>query len=183
MPSLASGCRVKQTMLAAASLARGRRATAVSIAATTAFYMALVPTVFVTDFMLEEPLEHQKTLVLVVEDNQVVQFVAIAHLKRLADVEVHVAGNGLEAIKKIQTYDFALILMDISMPEMDGLEATKEIRKIEAHRGKRTPIIAVTASENRQHCLDAGMDDYVTKPADYQRILKKWLPPQILKLA
>ena len=140
-------------------------------------WVALVPTVFVTWFMLqEESLKTAKPRVLVVEDNKVVQFVAISQLKRCADVEVHVAGNGLEAIKQIQKHDFAFILMDVRMPEMDGLEATRAIRKIEAFLGRRTPIIAVTASENQQQCIEAGMDDYVTKPADYARIIQKWLP-------
>jgi CheY-like chemotaxis protein len=75
--------------------------------------------------------------------------------------------NGIEALSKWGQERFDLILMDVQMPEMDGFEATRRIRKLERTAGTRTPIIAMTAyamSGDRERCLEAGMDDYVAKP-------------------
>jgi len=77
------------------------------------------------------------------------------------------ASNGREAVMAVQNQRFNAIVMDIRMPEVDGLEATRQIRAWEAGKGYRTPIIAVTASAmkgDRERCLEAGMDDYLTKP-------------------
>lgn len=83
------------------------------------------------------------------------------------------------ALERVQSQDYALILMDMQMPRMDGLEATHHIRRWLG--GKRLPIIAMTANafaEDRQRCLDAGMDDFVAKPIDpellYETLLH-WL--------
>ena len=76
-------------------------------------------------------------------------------------------GNGLEAVAAYRAGAFDLVLMDFHMPEMDGAEATRAIRQIEAFEGRRTPIVALTADvmdENRQRSLAAGMDDQVVKP-------------------
>jgi CheY-like chemotaxis protein len=126
--------------------------------------------------MIESKQLSPKPIVLVVEDNHVVRLIAITNLKRYADVDIRLASNGLEALRQIEQNDFDLILMDIRMPLMDGLEATRTIRAIESRRGKHTPIVAVTASETQEECINAGMDDYVVKPADYRRIIAKWLP-------
>jgi len=83
------------------------------------------------------------------------------------DFTVSIATDGKQAISATQKEEFDLILMDIQMPEMDGFEATAEIRKREKLTGRRTPIIALTAhalKEDRERCLSAGMDAYVTKP-------------------
>jgi CheY-like chemotaxis protein len=80
---------------------------------------------------------------------------------------VSIAVDGKQAIAATQNAEFDLILMDIQMPEMDGFEATAEIRKREKLTGRRTPIIALTAhalKDDRERCLSAGMDAYVTKP-------------------
>ena len=80
---------------------------------------------------------------------------------------VVVAGNGREAVEQWQSRPFDLILMDVQMPQMDGLDATRAIRDTEAARGGRIPIVAMTANAmagDREMCLDAGMDGYVTKP-------------------
>lgn len=125
-----------------------------------------------------EALSMSKACVLVVEDNKVVRAVAIANLRLAADIDIHIANNGKEAVDKVHKHEFDLILMDISMPEMDGLQATQEIRIFENRIGRqRTPIVAVTASDTRDTCINFGMDDYVAKPADYQRIVEKWLKP------
>jgi CheY-like chemotaxis protein len=118
----------------------------------------------------------QNTLVLVVEDSHLLQKVAITHLKRYADVDVHLAGNGEEAVRAASQHTYALILMDIQMPVMDGLTAATEIRKIQAQRGQDCPIVAITASTSAMECLAAGMDVWFSKPAQFDYIVQRWLP-------
>jgi two-component system sensor histidine kinase/response regulator len=80
---------------------------------------------------------------------------------------VTVADNGLQALERLDGVDFDIVLMDVQMPEMNGLEATRAIREIERGTGRHVPIVAMTAhamSGDRERCLDAGMDDYLTKP-------------------
>jgi two-component system sensor histidine kinase/response regulator len=124
---------------------------------------------------MPEKKRDSQPIILVVEDSPVIRQIAVFQLARFA-VEVHYAANGHEALKLFQQYDVSLVLMDVAMPGMDGLEATRSIRELEKASGQRTPIIAITASENRANCIEAGMDDYVTKPADYDRVLAQWLP-------
>ena len=112
---------------------------------------------------------------LIVEDNQVLLRIAVLNLRRLS-ISSDTARNGQEALELVACNSYDLILMDISMPVMDGLEATRRIREMQQESGIRCPIIAVTASESRAACIDAGMDDYITKPADYDRVVLKWLP-------
>ena len=105
--------------------------------------------------------------ILLAEDNPVNQTLAVALLKKHGHL-VSLASNGIEAVDLNETQTFDVILMDVEMPEMDGLAATNEIRKRES-AGRRTPIIALTAHAiegDRQRCLDAGMDDYVSKPIE-----------------
>jgi CheY-like chemotaxis protein/HPt (histidine-containing phosphotransfer) domain-containing protein len=89
--------------------------------------------------------------------------------------------NGREAIGALKKSDYDLVFMDCHMPEMDGFEATAEIRRQES-AARRTPIIAMTASalpEDRARCLSVGMDDYLTKPLDRRElraVLERWLP-------
>jgi CheY-like chemotaxis protein len=107
--------------------------------------------------------------VLLAEDNAVNQEVALAMLKGFG-CEVEVANNGREAVAAAYRTRFDLILMDCQMPEMDGFEATRILRKLEAARAAtapRIPIIALTANAmggDRERCLAAGMDDYLAKP-------------------
>ncbi len=103
--------------------------------------------------------------ILLAEDNLVNQRVAMTMLGKMGH-GITLATNGLEALEQWRQSDFDLILMDVQMPEMTGLEATKQIRREEAI-GTHVPIVAMTASamsEDRDHCLAAGMDDFISKP-------------------
>jgi two-component system sensor histidine kinase/response regulator len=104
--------------------------------------------------------------ILLVEDNRVNQAVAIRLLARRGH-EVAIAGNGRAALEALELQNPDLILMDVQMPEMDGLQATAAIRKSELKSGKHIPIIAMTAhamAGDKERCLEAGMDGYVSKP-------------------
>jgi ammonium transporter, Amt family len=111
--------------------------------------------------------------VLVAEDNEVNQFV-IKELLERQGIEVEVVGSGEHAVDMIERRSFDLVLMDCQMPNMDGFEATRAIRRHEAkQQRKATPIVALTASAvrgDRERCLDAGMNDYITKPIDQHRL-------------
>ena len=104
--------------------------------------------------------------VLLAEDTAVNQKLARVLLEK-AGHQVEVAGHGREALDKLKGKEFDLVLMDVQMPEMDGLEATKTIRARERLSGGHMPVVALTAHAmrgDRQRCLDAGMDEYVAKP-------------------
>ncbi len=110
--------------------------------------------------------------VLVAEDGIANQHVAVGMLKSLGHVPV-VAADGQEAIAKWQTGSFDVILMDMHMPVMDGLEATRQIRASEIHTGGHIPIIALTAAamaQDAQACRESGMDEYLTKPIHPHRL-------------
>ena len=119
--------------------------------------------------------ESQKRLnILIVEDNIINQKVA-AHILQKFGNSVFLANNGIEAIQALKKKEFDLILMDIQMPKMDGLEATKKIRKKEENTGKHIPIIALTAHAmqgDKERCLDAGMDDYISKPLKSEELFE-----------
>jgi CheY-like chemotaxis protein len=92
--------------------------------------------------------------------------VAVRMLERQGH-RVAVAANGIEALERLRTGTYHLILMDMQMPEMDGLQATREIRQCEGQSGRHIPIIAMTANAlpgDRERCLDSGMDGYLSKP-------------------
>lgn len=111
--------------------------------------------------------------ILLVEDSPVNQKLA-ATLLRKRGHDVSVANNGREALESLDSQPFDLVLMDIQMPEMDGLEATRAIREKERETGEHIPIIALTAHAlegDRERCLDAGMDNYLAKPIHAKRLL------------
>jgi len=114
----------------------------------------------------------QKQLkILVAEDNRVNQQVAVKIIKKIGHLPV-LAENGLQALQKVSEQAFDLIFMDVQMPEMDGLEATKAIRSLTGKRAQ-IPIIAMTANaspEDRNKCLTAGMDDFISKPISLKTI-------------
>lgn len=105
--------------------------------------------------------------VLLVDDNRVNQQLAGAMLDRLG-LAYDFADNGAHALRRLASADYSLVLMDMEMPEMDGVTATREYRREEAEKGRtRLPIIAMTANalqEDRERCFAAGMDGYISKP-------------------
>jgi CheY-like chemotaxis protein len=112
--------------------------------------------------------------ILLAEDSVVNQRLAVALLSK-HEHRVTVVGDGKEAVAAARAGDYDLILMDVQMPEMDGLEATREIRRHEAGAGLHTPIIAMTAHAlkgDRQRCLESGMDDYLAKPIHARELYK-----------
>ncbi|MBU1696404.1 MAG: PAS domain S-box protein, partial [Proteobacteria bacterium] len=121
--------------------------------------------------------QRQKSIrILLAEDNITNQQVAIGLLKKFGFVNVKTVINGVKAVKAFGEEPYDLVLMDIQMPGMDGLEATRQIRKIESESDrKRIPIIAITAhamKKDRDKCLSAGMDDYVSKPMEPKAFLE-----------
>lgn len=116
---------------------------------------------------------------LLVEDNRTNQEVAVAILTQMG-LKVDVAGNGQEALDRLEQQDYALILMDVHMPVMNGLDASRAIRA--GRWGNKLPIVALTAAafpEDRRQVAAAGMNDFLSKPIDPQRLavtLLRWLP-------
>jgi polar amino acid transport system substrate-binding protein len=128
------------------------------------------------------PVARTGALLLVVEDNPNNQIMTLRQLEKLGH-SVHIVSNGVQAVKTF-TYDphrYDLIFMDCQMPEMDGYEATRQIRGLEVTSDSHVPIIAMTAnamSGDRENCIAAGMDDYVAKPVTRHTIvdvLDRWL--------
>ena len=115
---------------------------------------------------------------LLVEDNKVNQLVVKSILENTG-IKIEIVENGKDAVEKVAKLDFDIILMDLRMPEMGGIEATKLIRKMPAD--KQIPVIALTAnvaSSDRSECAEAGMNDFMSKPFEVQEllnVLKKWL--------
>jgi len=130
---------------------------------------------------LSLPLIVGRARILLVEDNITNQQVALGILKKLG-VRADAVANGEEALRALETMPYDLVLMDVQMPVMDGLEAARQIRSESSSvRNHKVPVIAMTARAMRsdqEKCLAAGMDDYVSKPVTpltLARVLKKWL--------
>jgi CheY-like chemotaxis protein len=112
--------------------------------------------------------------VLLAEDNPVNQTLLVCRLEQRGH-KVVVAGNGREAVRAWEGQPFDVVLMDVQMPEMDGLEATAQIRAREKSQGRHTPIVALTAHAlqgDRERCLAAGMDGYLTKPVRTEELFQ-----------
>lgn len=122
--------------------------------------------------------------ILLAEDDAINQLVAEAILQEFGYLDIVIAGNGKEAVDCCRNQNFDVVLMDCHMPEMGGLEATKVLRK----EGFQLPIIALTASatlDDRNACIEAGMNDYLSKPiepASLAHVLNKWLLSAALPL-
>lgn len=125
-------------------------------------------------------MDRHRARLLVVEDNPINQVVMQNILSRLGYTRIGKASDGLEAIEALIHGGYDLVLMDCQMPKVDGYEATRKLRGLGVH----TPIIAMTAhalAGDREKCLDAGMNDYLTKPIDISVLsgcLDRWLPDQ-----
>jgi len=120
----------------------------------------------------------------VAEDNIINQKVVAVYLKKL-DLRADAVANGVEALDALSTLPYDIVLMDVQMPEMDGLTATRQIRSPEsAVLNHKIPVIAMTARAmkgDQEICMAAGMDDYVTKPITLETltaVLEKWLPAE-----
>jgi CheY-like chemotaxis protein len=121
-----------------------------------------------------------KTYVLLAEDDLINQEVIIEMLESLS-CKVDVVANGKELLRLMSQTQFDIILMNCEMPEMDGFQATIEIRRLENSACNRIPIIALTANVvtgYKEKCLEVGMDDYLSKPFDQKQLsetLSRWV--------
>ncbi|MBN1595967.1 response regulator [candidate division FCPU426 bacterium] len=134
----------------------------------------------ITKHLLREKERQQN--ILMVEDNAINRQLMMTLLSKRG-AAVTEAENGVQALKYVQQHPYDIILMDIQMPQMDGLETTRAIRRLESGTDRHIPIIAMTAhalQEDRDQCLEAGMDDYLSKPINRQEffeLLDKYSPP------
>lgn len=122
-----------------------------------------------------EKIDLKQGNVLLVEDNLINQKIVLLSLKKHVK-NIDVANNGKEALDKFGTTNYDIILMDIQMPIMDGLIATKKIRELEESTNSHIPIIAITANAllgDKETCLNAGMDEYISKPFQIEELVTK----------
>jgi len=133
------------------------------------------PLAVIEDLSREKKTELKDAIILLVEDNLINQKIVTLSLEKYVRT-IDIAHNGKEALDKFGTTNYDLILMDIQMPVMNGILATKKIREIEASTSSFTPIIAITAnamSGDREACLAVGMNDYISKPFQMDLLISK----------
>jgi CheY-like chemotaxis protein len=124
---------------------------------------------------VKHKIELKNANILLVEDNAINQKIMILSLKNVVK-SIDIANNGKDALDKFGTTKYDLILMDIQMPVINGIVATKKIRELEATSNSQTPIIAITAnalSGDKETCLAAGMNDYISKPFQVEMLVQK----------
>jgi CheY-like chemotaxis protein/HPt (histidine-containing phosphotransfer) domain-containing protein len=145
--------------------------------------MAYEPKPIVTRHTIRE-IHRGAIRILLAEDNIVNQQVAVGILKKLG-LHADAVANGAEAVKALETLPYDLVLMDVQMPEMNGYEATRQIRDLQSLvQNHQIPVIAMTANAmqgDREKCLKAGMNDYISKPVSPQslaEVLETWLPKE-----
>ena len=109
--------------------------------------------------------------VLLAEDDSTVRQILGLLFKR-SNYSLDFAEDGLQAIEMWEKGEYDLVLMDVQMPRLDGIEATRVIREKERERDNHTPIVAMTAHASKESCLAAGMDAYIPKPIDFQKCLQ-----------
>ncbi|MEM8689502.1 MAG: response regulator, partial [Pseudomonadota bacterium] len=120
------------------------------------------------------PVDEESVDILVADDNDVNRAVYTQILTN-AGFTYKIAGNGAEAVQFFQLHQPQIVCMDVSMPVMNGYEATEQIRQLEQELGTHTPIIGITAhamADDRQKCEEAGMDDYLAKPVSPQALIE-----------
>ena len=125
------------------------------------------PPTIITRHVLTEQRKNDLRILLA-EDNPINQKLAIILLQK-AGYSVDAVETGVQALERVKTVHYSAVLMDVQMPDMDGFEATRQIRAWEQSTNQHIPIIAMTAhamTGDRERCIDAGMDDYVTKPLE-----------------
>jgi two-component system sensor histidine kinase/response regulator len=125
--------------------------------------------------------EEPRLRILLAEDSPTSRLIVTANLEQAGCV-VRVVDNGRKAVQALEEGDFDLVLMDVFMPEMDGLDAARAIRRREKGSGRRVPIIAMTGTDTQEHrgkCLEAGMDGFVSKPVtpnEFREVIASLLP-------
>lgn len=110
--------------------------------------------------------------ILLAEDNEINQKVALK-MQKIIGYRADIAANGLEVLQALKRQPYDVILMDVQMPEMDGITATKVIRKYWPNGPKIIAITAYALERDRERCLDAGMDDYISKPVQLEELRSK----------
>ncbi len=118
--------------------------------------------------------------VLIVEDDKLSQKVTLSMLKRLG-YSADVVSNGFEALRALELQSFYLVLMNVCMPLMDGMETTRQIRKLWQDKQKIVALTALAYPGAMQMCLAAGMDDYISKPVtmdELDRVMRKYQPEE-----
>lgn len=124
----------------------------------------------------------KESAVLIVEDSDTMRMLLESQLKILGFASESVT-DGKQALETTQSKEYAAILMDVQMPVLNGIDTTIAIRDMERKQKRpRVPIIALTATQSNERCLQAGMDDFLLKPVlidQLHQVLSKWIPPGI----